>query len=115
MSGKTAMPGTLQIKHQESHMKCYGKLLIVVILAVGPMAFAAMNGPTGLAVDGSGKLYVSNFNGNTVQVYSTTYQLTRTVSNGVNGPWGVAVDAAGNLLRGEFRRQHRDPLQLKGR
>lgn len=70
---------------------------LFAVLALGSTAFAAMNGPTGLAVDASGNLYVSNFNGNTAQVYNPAHKLIRTISSGVNQPYGLAVDSMGFL------------------
>lgn len=70
---------------------------LFAVLALGSTAFAAMNGPTGLAVDASGNLYVSNFNGNTAQVYNPAHKLIRTISSGVNQPYGLAVDGMGFL------------------
>ena len=77
-------------------MKCLSGFLFAV-LAFASTAFAAMNGPTGLAVDASGNLYVSNFNANNVQVYNPAHKLIRTISNGVNQPYGLAVDGLGFL------------------
>lgn len=70
---------------------------LFAVLAFASTAFAAMNGPTGLAVDASGNLYVSNFNANNVQVYNPAHKLIRTISNGVNQPYGLAVDGLGYL------------------
>lgn len=42
-------------------------------------------------------LYVSNFNGNTITVYSKKGSLTRRVFRGIEGPNWVAFDSAGNL------------------
>lgn len=71
--------------------------IFFAVLVFGSMAFAAMNGPTGLAVDASGNLYVSNFNANTVQVYNPAHKLIRTIRSAVNQPYGLAVDGLGFL------------------
>jgi len=42
-------------------------------------------------------LYVSNFNGNTITVYSQKGSLTRRVFRGIEGPNWLAFDSAGNL------------------
>ena len=70
---------------------------LFAVLAFASTAFAAMNGPTGLAVDASGNLFVSNFNANAVQVYNPAHKLIRRISNGVNQPYGLAVDGLGFL------------------
>lgn len=84
-------------------MKKVTKLFLLLTFALGSMAFGSMNGPTGLALDGKGNLYVSNFNSNVVQVYNTTsHNLTRTISNGISQPFGLAVDPWGNLHVANF-------------
>jgi DNA-binding beta-propeller fold protein YncE len=75
---------------------------LFAVLAFASTGFAAMNGPTGLAVDASGNLYVSNFNANTVQVYNPAHKLIRTIRNGVNQPYGLAVDGLGFLRVANF-------------
>jgi len=77
-------------------------LFLFVVLAFVSTAFAAMNGPTGLAVDASGNLYVSNFGANTVQVYNPSRTLIRTISNGVNQPFGVAAGPWGYVYVANF-------------
>lgn len=61
--------------------------ILFAVLVFGSMAFAAMNGPTGLAVDASGNLYVSNFNANTVQVYNPAHKLLAV--DGLSEVWVV--------------------------
>jgi sugar lactone lactonase YvrE len=53
--------------------------------------------PTGLAVDASGNLHISNVNGNTVQIHNPAHKLIRTISSGMNQPDGLAVDGMGFL------------------
>jgi DNA-binding beta-propeller fold protein YncE len=70
--------------------------LCLIALALGATAFATVSGPAGLAVDGSGNLYVANFNANVVQVYNRSHKVIRTFGSEITQPYGVAADAAGN-------------------
>jgi len=74
---------------------------------------AALNMPSGVAVDGAGNLYIADTKNNAVRVVSSVTGLISTVAgtgtvgysgdNGpatsatLNQPWGVTVDGAGNL------------------
>ena len=54
--------------------------------------------PTGIAVDGSGNIYVADDYDNTVKMGSpATQTVTTVVSSGLTSPTGLAVDAAGNV------------------
>ena len=57
-----------------------------------------LNGPTFLAFDTTGNLYVSNNTGNTVSKYdSSGTLLNATYITGLSGPRGIAFDTTGNL------------------
>src|SRR5579862_6717285 len=62
--------------------------------------------PTGLAVDGSGDLYVTNYNGYNgfVGVYNATIGTTINASliSGLSFPVGVALGGSGNLYVANF-------------
>jgi trimeric autotransporter adhesin len=80
----------------------------------GPAANALLNRPSGLAVDGTGNLFIADFNNNRIRrVDAATVVITTVVgigspifggdggpalSAGVNRPIAVAVDGAGNLF-----------------
>ena len=52
----------------------------------------------GLAVDGSGNIYIADPNSNSVSQWNaSTQQLTKLVSTGLNRPSGIAVDSFSNL------------------
>jgi streptogramin lyase len=83
----------------------------------GAGADARFNYPTGVAVDGSGNLYVANFGSNTIRkitpsgMVSTLAGWAGTTSGYVDDlgsaarfdqPYGVAVDAAGNVYVAEL-------------
>ncbi len=78
-------------------------LLVVSVISVGEglpcQAAAPLNGPSALAVDAKGFLYVANQNANQVLVYgpNLSQAASRTISNGVVQPDGLAVDLLGNL------------------
>jgi len=86
------------------------KLCVVALFALlgttafATMAFAKMNGPTGLAVDAKGNLYVASFNSNQILVYGPTHSpiKARTITNNISGPIGVAVDSQSNVWVANF-------------
>jgi hypothetical protein len=88
-------------------MKLHKFRLRVTTLLCGLASFALssfaadhpLNFPYGLAVDGSGNLYVANMNGNQVLVYNSSHvQLAaKTIANNIAGPTGVAFAWNGNL------------------
>jgi sugar lactone lactonase YvrE len=79
----------------------------------GPATSAELNGPTGLALDGAGNLYIADqYNYVIRKVTAATGVITTAAGNGTQGfsgdggpatsaqlkrPYGVAVDGAGNL------------------
>jgi sugar lactone lactonase YvrE len=80
----------------------------------GPATSASLNYPTGVAVDGSGNLFIADAANNRIRwVDASTGIITTVAGNGMpdysgdggpatsaslNGPSGVVVDAAGNLF-----------------
>lgn len=61
--------------------------------------YKTLSYPKGLAVDGSGNVYVANSGGNEILVYNPTYvqQTGKTITKNISNPSGVAFDTAGNL------------------
>ena len=54
--------------------------------------------PWGVAVDGSGNVYIADVGSQAIEEWnSSTQQVTTLVSSGLNSPQGVAVDSAGNV------------------
>jgi sugar lactone lactonase YvrE len=54
--------------------------------------------PSGVAVDGSGNVYIADRGDNTIMEWSaSTQQVTTLVSSGLSEPFGVAVDGSGNV------------------
>jgi DNA-binding beta-propeller fold protein YncE len=72
----------------------------------GPPPTGSFNGPCGLAVDGSGNLYVSDYYHHTVDVFSSGlgYLTQLTGVDPVDGPCGLAVDGSGKLYVNSFHR-----------
>ncbi len=82
----------------------------------GPATSAQLNGPQGLAVDGSGNLFIADFANNRIRrVDASTGTIGTVVGGGTSTddrglatslrlslPIGVAVDGAGNLFIGEY-------------
>ena len=78
----------------------------------GPAARAQLNSPAGVAVDGSGNLYIADFSNDRIRKVDSTGTITTVAGGGrgnglgnggpavlarLNGPAGVAVDGSGNL------------------
>ena len=74
----------------------------------GPAIAAQLAEPTGVAVDGSGNLYIADRWNSRIRRMDASGTLT-TVAAGLNGPTGVAVDGSGNVYiaargNGQIRR-----------
>jgi serine/threonine-protein kinase len=78
--------------------------------ADGPFASAQFNAPSGLAIDGAGKIYVADFDNQRVRVIGVDGNVSTLAGNGnvgfadgpgqqalFAGPSGLALDAAGNV------------------
>ncbi len=78
-------------------------------------AIASYNGPTGVALDATGNVYVADFGNNQIRKIATTGAVTTLAGStrsgnangtgtaaGFNGPAGVAVDAVGNVYVADF-------------
>ena len=60
----------------------------------------SVNSPRGIAVDGSGNIWVSNYGNNSVSEFSNlgaSNGNSPITGNGLNGPVGIAVDITGNI------------------
>ena len=79
----------------------------------GPAIFAELNGPTGVAVDASGNIYIAEWGGNFVRQVNPSGIISTLAGNGnpmfcgdggaaasacLRLPWAVAVDGSGNVF-----------------
>jgi DNA-binding beta-propeller fold protein YncE len=65
--------------------------------------YKGFQAPTGLAVDHSGNLYVSNWSGNSVTKMDTAGNYS-TFADGMGSPAGLAFDQADNLYIADYSR-----------
>ena len=66
-----------------------------------PHTLTGFNGPSGLALDGSGNLYLSNYGSATINKISNPSGVSPTISvfaSGLDCPVGLAFDTSGNLF-----------------
>ncbi|MCL4558246.1 MAG: IPT/TIG domain-containing protein [Deltaproteobacteria bacterium] len=75
----------------------YGEVITVTSSATAYRFASGFNAPEGIAIDGSGNVYVANTAGDTVSVVSAAGGFTTTYASGFSRPSGIAIDAAGNL------------------
>jgi len=60
--------------------------------------FKNFSGPTGIAQDSNGNLYVANYSSDMISVVSQDGKLKKTIKNNlIRGPVGIAIDANNNL------------------
>ena len=59
---------------------------------------SGLNNPNGVAVDGSGNIYIADTDNNVIKKWTATNNtVTTLVASGLNNPFGVAVDGSGNV------------------
>ncbi len=60
-----------------------------------------LSGPSGVAFDSAGNIYVANTAANNVKIFTSAGVASPiaggVITTGLSGPWGVAVDSAGNI------------------
>lgn len=85
-------------------MANYGNSTINVFTPAGVgsvFASTGLNGPTGIAFDGAGNLYVANWNSGTIEKFDSSGNASLFAS-GLSNPSGLAVDSAGNLYAANY-------------
>jgi len=68
-------------------------------------AVAGLNGPTSVAIDGNGNLYIGDYNNNRVATSlwnGSSYGPPTTVVAGLNGVEGVSVDGSGSVYASDY-------------
>jgi hypothetical protein len=96
--------------------RCFARLisvaLLVPVLLASPQAQSAhfsfgeatlgtgFSSPAGVAVDGTGNVYVGDWGNNAVKeiLAAGAYTTVNTLGAGFNAPYGVAVDGSGNVF-----------------
>jgi DNA-binding beta-propeller fold protein YncE len=69
---------------------------------VTTLVSSGLGEPFGVAVDGSGNVYIADYGASTIRKWIAADRiLTTLVSSGLSSPIGVAVDAAGNMYVGD--------------
>ena len=73
--------------------------MLMMLSCLGHGWAQTLNGPSGLALDAKGNLYVANEFGNQVLVYNPNYvqQAGKEITSGLYYPVGVAFDSKGNV------------------
>jgi DNA-binding beta-propeller fold protein YncE len=73
--------------------------MLMMLSCLGHGWAQTLNGPSGLALDAKGNLYVANEFGNQVLVYNPNYvqQTGKEITSGLYYPVGVAFDSKGNV------------------
>jgi sugar lactone lactonase YvrE len=73
---------------------------------VTTLVSSGLSAPTGVAVDGSGNVYIADRDSNAIKEWSAaTQQVTTLISTGLSHPTGVAVDGFGNLYIADFNNE----------
>jgi sugar lactone lactonase YvrE len=66
---------------------------------VSTLVSSGLNGPAGLAVDGTGNVFIADFYNNAVKEWeAATGTVSTLVSSGLNRPFGLAVDGTGDVF-----------------
>ena len=75
-------------------------------VAVSPVTTLVSTGlsfPDAVAVDGTGNVYIADYNNNAIRKWSAaTQSVTTLVESGLSKPTGVGVDGAGNIYIADF-------------
>jgi DNA-binding beta-propeller fold protein YncE len=88
--------GTLTIAGQTLTITQAGSTYV----AAEPLTTLVSSGlaqPQGLAIDGSGNVYIADTENNTIEEWTVTNNTLTTLVSGLNGPTAVAVDGLGNV------------------
>ena len=94
--------GTLNIAGQTVTVTQAGSTY-VAITNVTTLVSSGLNGPSGLAVDSAGNIYIGDTTNNAVKQWTVINNTVNTlVTSGLYNPYGVAVDGVGNVYIADF-------------
>ena len=99
-SSPSAQTGTLTIAGQTLTVTQAGSTAVPLSVLTTQIAqgLNVLNLPYGVALDGSGNLYIADTGNNAIQEWNASRQeLTTLVCPGLNAPHGVAADGQGNV------------------
>jgi streptogramin lyase len=76
----------------------------IPITIVSALASSGLRGPQGVAVDGSGNVYIADSANNAIKEWGAgSQQIATLVGSGLNVPSGIAVDSQGNVYFADER------------
>jgi DNA-binding beta-propeller fold protein YncE len=89
--------GTLTIAGQTLTITQAGSTYVSAT-SVSTLVSSGLNAPAGVAVDGSGNVYIADTGNNAIKEWTpASNSVTTLVSSGLSNPYGVAVDGADNV------------------
>jgi len=75
----------------------------VATIKISNFTFKNFSGPTGIAEDSQGNLYVANFISDSIQVISPDGKPQKTIENDlIKGPVGIAIDSKDNIYAANY-------------
>jgi DNA-binding beta-propeller fold protein YncE len=90
--------GTLTIAGQTLTITQAGSTYVAAPGPLTALVSSGLNGPSGLAVDGSGNVYFADSTNNAIKEWLVANNtVVALVSSGLNHPFGVALDASGDV------------------
>jgi len=100
----SALPFTFAVALDANHNAWFAaqKEAVQVTPAGAVSSFACCNDPEGIAIDGTGNVWIADLSGSAVVELTSLGANSVTVLGGNGGPRGIAVDGAGNVWAGNY-------------